>query len=186
MNCVIRISICSLLLGAVLASAAESSKSDGAIQRSRFAELFDDPVVARGQGVQVKQSQVDDAFIAFKANLAVRGKSVPEDQRTMREAQILEKLIITQILGKRANDTDRKKAREAGDKFIAEMRKQGEESFERSLKALGSTPQQLEERVFEQALAEAVVERELKATIKISDAQVEGFYQTGVDVLVTF
>jgi parvulin-like peptidyl-prolyl isomerase len=39
--------------------------------------------------------------------------------------------------------------------------------------------------VNDQALAEAVLERELKSTIAISDAQVEDFYKTGSDLLVT-
>ena len=36
----------------------------------------------------------------------------------------------------------------------------------------------------EQALAEAVMERELKSTISVSDAQVQQFYDTGADALV--
>ncbi|HZO86412.1 MAG TPA: hypothetical protein VFC26_14430, partial [Verrucomicrobiae bacterium] len=42
--------------------------------RSRYADLFDDPVIARGQGVEVKQSALDESFVAFKANLAARGQ----------------------------------------------------------------------------------------------------------------
>jgi len=39
-------------------------------------------------------------------------------------------------------------------------------------------------RVMEQALAEAVIERELKPKVKITDAQVQEFYETGADLLV--
>jgi parvulin-like peptidyl-prolyl isomerase len=44
--------------------------------------------------------------------------------------------------------------------------------------------EQFDQRVYEQALAEAVVARELKSKITITDAQVESFYGTGSDILV--
>jgi len=154
--------------------------------RSRYADLFDDPVIARGQGVEVKQSALDESFIAFKANLAARGQTVPEEHRLFREAQLLERLIVTQILGKRATTQDVAKAKEAATKFAAETRKaaQSDEAFQRMLKSLGITDGQFDQRVYEQALAESVVARELKENIKISDAQVENFYRAGSDILV--
>jgi foldase protein PrsA len=172
------------LLGLVEANCAEpAAKPPGS--RSRFASLFDDPVVARGQGVQVKQSELEDAFISFKANLAARGQNVPEDQRLFREAQLLERLIVTQILTKRATEADKATAKEAAVKFAEETKKsQSEEAFQRSLKSLGISMEQFEQRVYDQALAEAVVSRELKTGITITDAQVESFYQTGSDILV--
>src|SRR5215207_3589475 len=105
--------------GLVTAQAADVPKSTPTAApspRSRFADLFDDPVIARGAGVQVKQSDLDEAFISFKANLAARNQSVPEDQRLFRETQLLERLIVTKILVKRATDADGTKAREAAAK----------------------------------------------------------------------
>jgi parvulin-like peptidyl-prolyl isomerase len=167
--------------------AAEAPKpASNPVSRSRFADLFDDPVIARGQGVEVKQSELDEAFIAFKANLAARGQNVPEDQRLLREIQLLDRLIVTQILTKRATEADRAKAMEAATKFNAETRKaaHSDEAFNRSVKSLGITPEQFERRIQDQALAEAVVARELKTAISISDAQVESFHRTGSDILV--
>ena len=37
--------------------------------------LFDDVVIAKGQGVEVRRNQLDDAFVAFRANLAARGQN---------------------------------------------------------------------------------------------------------------
>src|SRR5881296_767421 len=85
-----------------LQSAQPEAGAKTAAPRSRFGDLFDDAVLARGRGVEVKQSELEDAFVAFKANLAARGQSLPEDQRLFRQAQILERLVITQILAKRA------------------------------------------------------------------------------------
>jgi parvulin-like peptidyl-prolyl isomerase len=172
-------------LALTCAHAAEPAAKAPA-SRSRFADLFDDPVIARGQGVEVKQSALDESFTAFKANLAARGQTVPEEQRRFREAQLLERLIVTQILGRRATTQDVAKAKEAATKFAAETRKaaQSDEAFQRMLKSLGITGEQFDQRVFDQALAESVVSRELKEKIKISDAQVESFYRAGSDILV--
>ena len=177
-----------LLLTALLVQAADTPKPaspSAPSSRSRYTDLFDDPVIARGQGVQVRQSELDEAFISFKANLAARNQTVPEDQRLFRETQLLDRLIVTQILIKRATDADKTKAREAAAKFAADTKKeQSEENFQRRLKSLGITAEQFEQRVYDQALAEAVVAREVKSKITIGDAQLETFYRTGGDILV--
>ena len=148
--------------------------------------LFDDPVIARGKGFAVRQSRLEEAFIQHKANLASRGKSIPEAQRTFREAQLLDRLIVTQILLNRAIEADKAKAKEMADKFAEETKKltPSEDSFYRQLKAMGLSAEAYRNLVNEQALAEAVMERELKSTISVSDAQVQQFYDTGADALV--
>src|ERR1051326_5269810 len=85
-----------------------------------LAELFGDPVLARGQGVEIKRSQLDDAFTAWKANLAARGQTIVEEQRTFRESQLLDKLIITQLLMNRASAGDKAVAKAQAEKFITE------------------------------------------------------------------
>ncbi|HMJ66564.1 MAG TPA: peptidylprolyl isomerase [Candidatus Binatia bacterium] len=176
-----------VLAGALTLQAAQpQATAKVANPRSRFADLFDDTVLARGRGVEVKQSELDDAFLTFKANLASRGQSLPEDQRLFREKQILDRLIIGQILAKRATDADKAEAKEITSKYINDARKDAgsEEAFLRSLKPIGVTAAQLEERIYREALADAVVKRELKSTIKVSDAQVDTFYRTGGDLMV--
>ena len=64
--------------------------------------MFDDPVVVRGKGFEVKRSHIEDAFTAYAANLAARGETLPELQRPLREAQLLDRLIITRLLVNRA------------------------------------------------------------------------------------
>jgi len=148
--------------------------------------LFEDPVIARGKGVEVRQGHLEEAFIQHKANLASRGKTLPEGQRTLREAQLLDRLIITQLLVHRATDADKAKAKELADKFTEETRKlaTNEDSFYRQLKAMGLSATAYKKILHEQALAEAVMERELKSTVTITDVQVQEFYDSGVDSLV--
>ena len=148
--------------------------------------LFDDPIIARGKGVEIRRGRLEETFVHHKANLASRGKSIPEGQRSLREAQLLDRLIVTQLLLNRATDADKAKAKELADKFSKESKKlaSSEDAFYRQLKAMGLSAVAYEKMIQEQALAEAVMERELKTTITVSDAEVELFYNSGTDNLV--
>src|SRR5687768_14682061 len=101
--------------------------------------LFDDPIIARGKGVAIKQSRLEETFIHHKANLASRNKPLPDGQRTLREAQLLDRLIVTQLLMNRATDADKTKAKDLAEKFSAESKKlaSNEDMFYRQLKAMG-------------------------------------------------
>lgn len=173
-----------ILALAVIAPAARAAESTS--RAPKLSDLFGDEVIARGKNVEVKRSQLEEAFTAFKANLAARGQQMREDQRLGQEAQLLQRLIVTQILTNRVTDADRKLARELGEKFTADSKKSAtsEEAFNRQLKAMGLTPEQFSRRVSEQSLVEAVIQREVTSGIKITDEQVKEFYNTGNDVIV--
>jgi parvulin-like peptidyl-prolyl isomerase len=138
------------------------------------------PVLAKGKGVEIRRSQLDDAFIAFRANLAARGQSIAENRREAAEAQLLDRMIVTQLLVNRAADADKERAKTNAVKFFNESRKMAdtEEAFLRHLKSLGMTMAQFTNRVMEQAFSEEVINRELKSKITISDADIKNFYET--------
>src|SRR3954470_19128207 len=69
------------------------------------------PVIAKGKGVEVRRGQLDDAFIAYAANLAARGSQIPAARRQAAEAQLLDRIIITQLLVNRATDADKQAAK---------------------------------------------------------------------------
>jgi parvulin-like peptidyl-prolyl isomerase len=170
------------LFTACLTAAAEPPTS----RAPKLSDLFGDDIIARGKGVEVKRSHLEEAFIAYKANRAAQGQPLPEAQRTLQEAQLLERLVVTQVLTNRVTEADRAQARELAEKFTAESKKNAvsEEGFNRQLKALGLSPEQFHRRVIEQSLAEAVIQREITSTITINDAQVREFYTTGADLAV--
>ena len=173
-----------ILALAVIAPAVRAAESTS--RAPKLSDLFGDEVIARGKNVEVKRSQLEEAFTAFKANLAARGQQMREDQRLGQEAQLLQRLIVTQILTNRVTDADRKLAKELGEKFTADSKKgaTSEEAFNRQLKAMGLTPEQFSRRVSDQSLVEAVIQREVTSGIKITDEQVKEFYNTGNDVIV--
>lgn len=146
-----------------------ASKTDG---------LFANPVVAKGDGFEIKHNELEDAFIDLKANSAARGQTIPESDRTMVESNLLARLVVTKVLVRRATDEDRTKARVTTDKLIADAKKQypSEELFAQQLRSAGMSPEQFNARAFEQTLCETVMDRELKSTIVISDEAAKKFY----------
>src|SRR5436853_105147 len=147
------------------AKSAEPTSTNVPARAVTVADLFGDPVIARGKGVEIKRSQLEDAFTAWKANLAARGQTIAEEQRTFRESQLLDKLIVTQLMANHATTGDKTVAKAQAEKFMADSKKDStsDEAFSGQLKALGLTPEQFSKQVIEQALAQAVLERELKS-----------------------
>jgi len=143
-------------------------------------EFMIGPIIAKGKGVEIRRGQLDDAFIAFRANLAARGQNIQEGRREAVEAQLLNRMIATQMLVNKATDADRERAKTNAVKFFQESRKMAdtEEDFLRHLKSLGMTMAQFTNRVMEQALSEEVITRELKSKIVISEADMQKFYET--------
>jgi parvulin-like peptidyl-prolyl isomerase len=138
------------------------------------------PIIAKGKGVEIRQSQLDDAFVAFRANLAARGQSMAEARREAAEAQLLERMIVTQLLVNKATAEDRENAKTNAVRFFNDSRKMAdtEEGFVRHLKSLGMTLAQFTNRVMEQAVSEEVITREVKSKITVAEADVKRFYET--------
>lgn len=147
--------------------------------------LFDDPVLARGKDVEIRRSQLDAAFIEFKATMTLRGQALPENERRFQEAMVLQDLIHRRLLNLRATAEDRDKAKVVADRFLEEARNGSgsDEAFERRLRASGQTLAQYQQWVLEQAVAETVIEREVKSKLTVTDAQVKEFYESGTDAL---
>lgn len=156
-----------LLLGSVSSPAAPAS-------------LFADPVLAQGKAVEVRRTQLDDSFIAFKANLAARNQNIPEEQRIKTEAQLLDRLIISQLLVAKATVADKTVAREKAEKVVGDARKSAgtDEGFSRQLRAMGMTAEQFTNRVVEQAIAEELLTREVRSKITIAPERVQQLYAT--------
>ncbi len=138
------------------------------------------PVLAKGKGFEIRRSQLDDAFIAFRANLAARGQTIPEAKREAAEAQLLDRMIVTQLLVNKATAADKEHSKTNVTKFLAESRKMAttEQDFVRHLKSLGMTLGQFTNRVMEQAVSEEVINREIKSKITISEEQMKKFWET--------
>jgi parvulin-like peptidyl-prolyl isomerase len=138
------------------------------------------PVLAKGRGIEIRRSQLDDAFVAFRANLAARGQNVAEARRESAEAQLLERMIVTQLLVNKSTPADKENAKTNAAKFFNESRKMADsdQDFARHLKSLGMTMAQFTNRVMEQAISEEVINREVKSKITIPEEDIKKLYET--------
>ena len=161
-------------------AAAPPKPGPGAKPTVNGALLFPDKVIAKGKGFEIKQSEVDEMYISLKAYRAAIGKPLPEALRSEVEADLLNKLIGTRILLKRATDADKTKGKELSDRYIAEQMKQiaSEESFNRQLVAVGLSPEQYRAQVLEGAIVNSVIDRELGGKHVIRDEDARKFYET--------
>jgi parvulin-like peptidyl-prolyl isomerase len=142
--------------------------------------FFPDAIVAKGKGLEIKRSQVDEMFLAFKGHRAAMGQVIPDNMRPQIEADIIDKLIATQLFLRRATEQDKATAKGIADSFLADQKKAApsEESFRRQLLAVGMTPQEFEAQIREQAIVKAVIDREIKTNKSVSDADAKKFYTT--------
>lgn len=142
----------------------------------KISDLFPDEVVAKGKGVSIKRSQLDDAMVSIKSTFAARGQDLPPDEMNHLEQQVLDRLIQVQLLLQKATDQDKAIGKEVCQKRMDAFRTRAgsEEAFTRQLKSVGTSPQELQSKMTDESTAEAVLERELN--IKVSDEAVKKFY----------
>jgi peptidyl-prolyl cis-trans isomerase C len=143
---------------------------------TKISDLFADVLVAKGKGVEVKRSQLDDMVINVKSSAVAGGQTIPPDRMPMLESQVLDQLINIQLLTSRATDADKAKGKEVSAKRFEEIRTRAgsEEVLNRQLKSVGMDQDTLKAKMNEEATARAVVERELG--VKVSDEEVKKFY----------
>jgi peptidyl-prolyl cis-trans isomerase C len=182
MNRFVPLSLTVLACSAFSAAAAQKPASlfDKPNASGAAAPLFADLVVAKGTGFEIKQSQIDQGYLAYKGHRAAMGEAVPDDLRPRIESEILDKLIATQVLVMHATEKDKATAKRIADEFLADQKKQAlsEESYRRQLLAVGMTPQEFEAQIREQAIVKAVIDREIKAKKTVTDAEARAFYAT--------
>ena len=146
----------------------------------RAADMTFGPVLAKGGGVEIRRSELDDAFIAYRANLAARGQNIAETRREAAEAQLLDRILVTRLLVTQATAADKDNAKTNITKFLDDSRKMAatEEDFARHLRSLGMTLAQFTNRVAEQAISEEVINREVKSKIVVPEADMQKFWET--------
>lgn len=138
--------------------------------------LFGDPVVAKGTGVSVKRSDLDQVLTGIKTTAEARGQEIPPEKLAQLEAQMLERLIDIQVLLQHATAADQaegaKKAQTAMDTLL--QRAGSQETLNMQLKAASTTEDQLRTKVTEEATAMAALQREVGVAISSDD--IKKFY----------
>jgi parvulin-like peptidyl-prolyl isomerase len=141
-----------------------------------MASLFGDPVVAKGTGVEIKQSRLDEVVAQVKAAAAQQGQPVSEDDITRVEAKALDSFIYSALLLQKTTAADRAQAQTDVDKVIADAIKQygSEQEVELRLKSQGMTMADFRTKMADSMAANSALVRELEVTV--TDAQIKSFY----------
>ena len=176
-----------LLVAVALFSTGTRAAEDAATETrskttSRAAELFGDNVVAKGKGVEIKRSQLDEEFIRVKAQASANGRALTPDQSTLLERQILDGLIQLRLLLGKATEADLAKGKEQFANSLEQARTNRNQTVEEfnqwlapQLRLLGVSREQWEKQNAEQAAARIVLEREMN--VKVSEDEAKKFYE---------
>ncbi len=148
------------------------------------AALFDNPVIVRGKGIEIRRLELDESVAALKATLASQNQAIPPQDEPALRARMLDRMILTRMLMLRATPADREAAKVLADRFIADTKSKApsEASYRRQLIATGIKPEVFEARALEQAIVEKVIDREIKSKLTVSDAAIRDFYDKGIDL----
>ena len=155
---------------AATATAATNSKPTDVL-----ATLFGDPVIVKGKGFEIKQSQLDEAMDAIKARAAAAGQTIPPEELTR---TVLNNLIGSQNALQMATDADKAEGKKEAEQYIAQIIKQfgSQAAVEEQLKAAGKTFDGLRTDMTQQRTVIAVLIRVLNAAP--AEAEIQKFYET--------
>ena len=158
------------------ANGAPMISDTNATPSATMASLFGDPVIAKGNGFEIKQSELDEVVLGIKSAAAAHNETIPQEQMAAIEAQMLNRLIQIQILLQKSTDADKAEGKSKASLQISNLleRAGSQEVFDRQLKAVGMTPEELRSKVTQEATATATLTRELG--ISVTDAEANQYY----------
>ena len=131
--------------------------------------LFGDPVIVKGKGFEIKQSDLDQVLSGAKANAAAQGQQLPPEF----SIAILNQLITIQSLLQKATPADRVIGNAEADLQYTNLVKRfgSNEAFERQLKVVGMTVDDLRTKAAQEAIAKATLKRELNINVTADAAK---------------
>jgi parvulin-like peptidyl-prolyl isomerase len=165
-----------LVAGVISATAATqpvaASTVTNASPEAAMKALFGDPVVVKGKGFEIKQSDLDQILTGAKANAAAQGQNLPPEFT----AAILNQLITIQALMQKSTPADRAAgAIEAEAQYTNLLKRfSSPEAFERQLKVAGMNLADLRAKATQEATAKITLKRELK--INATEDEIKAFY----------
>ncbi len=156
--------------------AAEEAPKAGSA--NKIADLLGDPVIAKGEGVEIKRSQLDTEILNVQAMAAAQRRQIPPEQMQLIEREKLNDLIGFQLLLSKATEADKAKGKEQFEKAIARLKKNNDlsdeefnEKLDSQLRLQNITRDEWNKQRINQATVVSVLERELKVNITDEDAK---------------
>ncbi|MSU34331.1 MAG: hypothetical protein EXS36_04340 [Pedosphaera sp.] len=135
-------------------------------------------VLARGRGFEISRGEIEDHYNRAETEQINEGRPISSDEKEFRHALLLERIIFQKSVLSRGTDEDRRKADQAFDKFIEEMRtKMGTEAaFKREIARQGISEAYFQKMKRQEAVIVEVINREIRSKVKVSDAVIRKYY----------
>jgi parvulin-like peptidyl-prolyl isomerase len=155
---------------------APADTNAGANLDATMTKLFGDPVIAKGKGFEIKQSDLDDVMTGIRSAAAERNQAIPPSQLRLIQAEMLNRLIEVQLLLQKATDADRAEGKKTADTQIKTLleRAGSQEALNHQFMALGISQDQLRKRLEQEGTAQAALVRELN--VSVTGAEAKKFY----------
>lgn len=135
-------------------------------------------VLVEGRGVRVERAELDAEIQRLRTEATQRGQVIADDQLPALKRQVLERLAVVRMFEARATAADRAKAEESARSFIDGLRQsQGAEGLARMLRQAGYTDAAFRSAKVAEAVVTAVIDREVRPTVRIPSADVREYYE---------
>ena len=135
-------------------------------------------VVADGNGVKITSSELDAALMLSLMNSSAEGVPITAEMKSL-EKQLLHELVFSRLAAVRATQNDRSqaytRAKETYNNQLAGYTRA--KTFNLRVAAMGISTNAYRKRLYDEALARAVMERELTSKIDITEGQCRKFYE---------
>lgn len=153
---------------AVTAPAAGSTNSTADSMKA----LFGDPVIVKGTGFEIKRSELDEVVSGARANAAAQGQQLPPEF----DLGVMRQLVTIQLLLQKATPADKAAGKIEADIQYTNLvaRFPNAEAFQRQLKAVGMSAEDLRAKATQESVAKAALKRELG--IVVADAEAKDYY----------
>lgn len=156
----------------------QPAQTNAAAPAAAPSDLFDNTVVAKGKGLSITRSQLDEAMAGVKSGAAARGQMIPPEQMVTFEQQMLQRLINQNLILAKASDADKTAGKKQFEDSLAKFKantKQTDDEFNQKLsmqlRMAGITKDQWEKENTDQSTAMVVLQHELAATPTADDAK---------------
>jgi hypothetical protein len=135
-------------------------------------------VWAEGEGIRVTSSSVGAKVSKLVAEAAANGKTLSEREINEFRARTLNTMVFVQLVLTHSNAADTNRARFESSRRIEGIIKSApsEEVFWKAVGDAGYTQDSFKAEKFEEALVVTVLDREVKALVKIPDSDIRKYY----------
>jgi peptidyl-prolyl cis-trans isomerase C len=137
-----------------------------------------DEVLVSGKAIHITQSQLDQQFHRVLRMATESQQVIPEASQGPMKAAILEQLVFIALTTNRATASEVVRAKAESAEFVRGERERlgGADAFQKHLNELGVTEEGLGQQNFAEVLSRTVVDREVKARVKIPTADLKAYY----------